>query len=124
SAAELNPVAVEYDPSVRPGTDPWTSKALGATIRFASREALAQAGVQTEAVRERPMPAAVTANATLEYEPQRVARAGPRAAGSVWRLFKGHGDRVLAGDLVALVDAAEGGRVKAEYLQALGQLQS
>ena len=43
-------------------------------------------------------------------------------AGTVWRVEKQVGDRVQKGDVLALVDAAEVGRAKGEFLQAIAQL--
>ena len=45
-----------------------------------------------------------------------------RADGTVWRVDKKVGDRVTAGEVLALVDAAEVGRAKAELLQAVAEL--
>src|SRR5262249_1373119 len=41
--------------------------------------------------------------------------------GSVWRVHKNVGDAVKEGEVLALVDAAEVGRTKAEFLQACAQ---
>ncbi|HKA05711.1 MAG TPA: efflux RND transporter periplasmic adaptor subunit, partial [Gemmataceae bacterium] len=43
-------------------------------------------------------------------------------AGSAWKVFKHLGDPVKEGELLALVEAAAVGQAKAEYLQALTQL--
>jgi multidrug efflux pump subunit AcrA (membrane-fusion protein) len=41
--------------------------------------------------------------------------------GTIWRMEKGVGDRVRAGDVLALIDAAEVGRAKSELIQALAR---
>ena len=65
---------------------------------------------------------AVTATGELDLDPTRVARLSPRVAGTVRALFKQVGDRVRAGEVVAVVEAAEVGKAKGELLQALGTL--
>jgi len=64
----------------------------------------------------------VTASGTIDDQPSRYARLTARATGTVWRLEKEAGDTVHKGEVVALVDAAEVGRAKAEFLQSLAQV--
>jgi cobalt-zinc-cadmium efflux system membrane fusion protein len=87
-------------------------------IRFPSSEVLASSGVRTATVREQTLVESVTAYATVDYDPNRTVKLGPRAGGSVWKVFKRLGDPVRTGEVLALIDAAEVGRAKAEYLQA------
>jgi cobalt-zinc-cadmium efflux system membrane fusion protein len=64
---------------------------------------------------------AIDAAGEVGFDPARVARVSARSAGVVWRAFKAAGDPVRAGELLALVDAAEVGRLKADLLHAASQ---
>src|SRR5262249_22635672 len=124
SPAELKPVAVAFDPSALPTHDPRGCKLLTARVRFASEEALRNAGLRVEAVREQAMAATVTAIASLAYDPDPVGKLAPRAAGIVTHVLKDLGEKIKAGEVIAILDAPDVGRAKADYLQALVQLQS
>lgn len=87
-------------------------------IQFASAAAAEKAGVDVEVVGERPMEESVAANGEIGYDPARVARLSSRVPGTAWQVAKQVGDAVRAGEVVALVDAAEVGKAKAEFLQA------
>lgn len=91
-------------------------------IQFASQEAVAKAGIEVAPVREAPIREALSANGEVSYDQTRVARLSTRAAGTVWRVEKKVGDVVHEGDILALIDAAEVGRLKSEFLQAFAQL--
>lgn len=88
-------------------------------VQFASEAAVRKAGVRLEAVQERPMAACVQASAEVEYDQTRLARLSARSPGTVRYVFAQVGQKVAAGEVLALVDAAEVGRAKAEFLQAL-----
>jgi len=122
--AELKPASVAFDPSAAPTHDPRGCKLLTAKVTFASEEALRKSGLRVEAVREQPMSATVTATASLDYDPDRVAKLGPRAGGIVTHVLKDLGARMKAGEVIAIVDAPDVGKAKADYLQALVQVQS
>src|SRR5439155_16166333 len=85
-------------------------------IQFASKEALEKAGIDVEPVWEAPMVEFIAANGEVTYDQTRVARLSARVPGTVWRVTKQLGERVHQGDLLALVDAVEVGRAKAEFL--------
>jgi cobalt-zinc-cadmium efflux system membrane fusion protein len=90
-------------------------------IQFASAEAVKKAGVEDEPAFTAPVVEAISANGELIYDPALTARLSARVPGSVFRVFKQVGDPVKAGEVVALVDAAEVGKAKAAFLQALVQ---
>ncbi len=90
-------------------------------IQFASTEAMDKAGVDIAVVSERPLIEAVTANGEVVYDETRMAHLSARVPGTVWRVDRQVGDRVQAGDVLALIDAAEVGRLKSEFLQAIAQ---
>lgn len=91
-------------------------------IQFATAEAADKAGVEVEPVWTAPVAEAVSGAGEVGYDPTRTARLSAKAPGTLFRAYKQVGDRVRAGEVVALVDAAEVGRAKAEALQALTQL--
>jgi cobalt-zinc-cadmium efflux system membrane fusion protein len=90
-------------------------------IQFASAQAAAKAGVDVEVAQERPMAEFVTAAGEITYDLTRVARLSARVPGLVWLVEKKAGDPVTQDEVLALVDAAEVGKSKAEFLQALIQ---
>ena len=105
----------------RPTNDPNILK-LPRVIRFVSAEAVEKAGIDVAPVWQTAMTDAVAASGELGFEPTRVARLTSRVAGTAWKVERRVGERVKAGDVLALVDAAEVGRAKVELLQALVQV--
>jgi cobalt-zinc-cadmium efflux system membrane fusion protein len=91
-------------------------------IVFPSDAAIEKAGIKWEKVQLRAMPRYVVANASIDYEPSLYARLTARATGTVWRMEKEVGDKVSKGEVIALIDSAEVGKVKAEFLQSLAQV--
>lgn len=63
----------------------------------------------------------IQAPGEVGYDPTRTARVAPRAAGTVWRAERQAGAKVQRGEVLALIDAADVGRAKAEFQQALVQ---
>ena len=92
-------------------------------IQFQSMAAADKAGIDIGLVDRGPIVETVSATGEVIYDPTRVARLGSRSAGTVWRVDKNVGDQVQEGEVLALVDAVEVGRSKAELLQAVAQLQ-
>ncbi len=97
-------------------------KAHERRIQFTSPEAVERAGIEVEPVWRAPVVEVVTANGETAYDQTRMARLSPRVPGTLVRAFKKVGDPVQAGEVVALVDAAEVGKAKSEFLQALVQV--
>ncbi len=90
-------------------------------IQFASLEAVKKAGVDVGLVDRQPIVESVAANGQITYDQTRFASLSSRLPGTVWHVEKNVGDRVRAGEVLALVDAAEVGRAKTELIQALAQ---
>ncbi len=90
-------------------------------IQFASLQQIGKAGVDIALVDRQPIVEAVSANGEITYDRTRFASLSSRLPGTVWRVQKSVGDRVRAGDVLALVDAAEVGKAKSELMQALAQ---
>ncbi|MCC6357380.1 MAG: efflux RND transporter periplasmic adaptor subunit [Phycisphaerales bacterium] len=107
--------------ATKPGKDPATCQTHALRVQFASAESVRKAGVRLDSVIERPMEQVISANAETQYDRTRYAQVASRLAGVVWRVEKELGQAVQKGDVLALVDAAEVGRMKAELLTAAAQ---
>lgn len=107
------------DPA-RPGGQP-PPLDRGVVIEFPSAEAAEKAGIDIAPAWRTAVTEAVAGGGEVGYDPTRVARLSARAGGAAWRVFKAVGDPVRAGELLALVDAADVGKAKAEFQQALVQ---
>ena len=92
-------------------------------VQFASIPAVNKAGIEVDVAAVQPMTETITANGEVTYDPTRVAHLSPRVPGTVWKVLKGIGDPVAAGEILALVDAAQVGQVKAQLLQGVVELQ-
>lgn len=90
-------------------------------IQFVSHDAVVKSGIDVDLADRQPIVESVTAVGEVRYDETRLASLSSRVPGTVWRVEKNIGDRVRVGDVLALVDAAEVGRAKAELLQALAQ---
>lgn len=91
-------------------------------VQFASQEAVEKAGVEIAVVKERPLVESIDANGEVVYDQTRFAHLSSRVAGTVYRVEKQVGDSVRKGEVLALVDAADVGRAKADLLQAIAQM--
>ncbi len=90
-----------------------------ARIVFDSAETVEKAGIDISTVWTSSFTEQTKAPGEVSFEPSRVARLSSRAGGTVRRVLKFAGDRVIAGETLALVDASEVGKAKAEFQQAL-----
>jgi len=91
-------------------------------LQFASVEAAKKAGVRAEMADVDWMVECVAGNGEIGYDQTRVARLSSRVPGTVWRVEKQVGDAVTQGEVLALVDAGEVGKAKAEFRQAFTQV--
>jgi cobalt-zinc-cadmium efflux system membrane fusion protein len=98
-------------------------KSESSGVRFKSVEAVQRSGIKTAPVTKRPMSQSIVANGTIDYDRTRLVHLSTRAPGIVWKVYRRVGEPVHAGEILGLVDAAEVGRAKAEFLQALRSLQ-
>ncbi len=92
-------------------------------LQLPSDEMAARIGLAFAPVGRTRIEEVLHAPAEVTYDPTRVARVVPRASGTVWRVEKQAGDKVRRGEVLALIDSSEVGRVKAEFQQALVQLE-
>jgi cobalt-zinc-cadmium efflux system membrane fusion protein len=91
-------------------------------IQVASHSILEKLGIELAPVWQAPVEESLAASGELTYDPTRVAQLAAPLPGRVWKVEEaGHlGRAVRQGDVLALVDAAEVGRAKSEFLQAVG----
>ena len=92
-------------------------------IQFASQEALTKQGVLLDSVWVSRIEEKVTANGEIGYDRTRVASLSAPLPGKVWRVDKELGQAVEKDDVLALVDAADVGKAKGEFLQAVAQVE-
>lgn len=109
--------AEPQDPAA-PARDPKTCQKHALKVQFASAASMAKAGIGLGQVITRPMADTVVASAEVDYDRTRFARIAARVPGVAFCVQKNEGARVERGEVLALVDSAEVGRSKAEYLQA------
>jgi cobalt-zinc-cadmium efflux system membrane fusion protein len=92
-------------------------------LQFASQQAMDKAGVQTlEPVTVEAVEESVPANGEITYDHNYVTPLATPVAGRLYRVEAEVGKAVQPGDVLALVDAAEVGKAKHEFLQALAQV--
>jgi cobalt-zinc-cadmium efflux system membrane fusion protein len=95
---------------------------LPTRIDLRSADVVRKAGIQTAPAAARNLSRYVTAHATLDYEPGRFTQLASPVDGRIWRLEKGYGASVRAGDVLAIIDSAEVGKAKADFLLSLARL--
>lgn len=99
--------------------NPATCQSHAMKVQFASTSAMAKAGIRLGKVVERQMSDSIMVNGEVDYDRTKFARVSSRVSGTATRIDRSLGDRVRAGDLLALIDSPEIGKAKAEFLQAL-----
>jgi len=97
-------------------------EAADGRLRFTSAEAAERAGTDFSSAYVGRLEVAVTAPATVAYDPSRFARLAPRADGTVWQVRKRLGEPVKKGHVLALIDAPEVGRARIDFATARFQV--
>jgi membrane fusion protein, heavy metal efflux system len=87
-------------------------------VQFASVEALKKVDVDVALVQEQPMVEVIPAHGEITWDQTRVARISSRVQGTAWRIYAEVGQKVKASELLGVVDAAEVGRAKADFILA------
>ncbi len=90
-------------------------------VQFATVESVRKAGIDVEIVERKPMVESITANGEVRYDETKVAKSSSRVSGAIWKVNKKIGDKVHKGEILAIIDSAEIGKFKAEFLNALTQ---
>jgi cobalt-zinc-cadmium efflux system membrane fusion protein len=94
-------------------------------LQFASQEVMDKMGIDVLPVGRDTVVETVPVSGEIIYEQPRVAPLYSPVAGRVWQVtpYGLLGEEVKQGDVLALVDAAEVGKAKAEFLHAVAQLE-
>jgi membrane fusion protein, heavy metal efflux system len=87
-------------------------------VQLASGDVAKATGIESRPAAVREMTQTVETNAEVRYDQTRYAQVSPRVGGNVAKVRVQAGERVKRGDVLALVDSAEVGRAKAEFLTA------
>lgn len=95
------------------------SSSAGSRIQFASIEAMNKAGVDVEPVTRASITESIEAAGEIQYDATKTAQVSPSADGIVRKVRVNVGDWVKAGDVLAVVDSKDIGRLKSELLSAL-----
>lgn len=88
-------------------------------VQFASVEAVQQAGIDVELVGREPITESISGNGEIRYDATRLANLSTRVPGTVAEVQGKIGDTVRKGDVLAVIDAMEVGRLKGELVKAL-----
>lgn len=91
----------------------------GPKVSFHSPQDVHASGVETTIVAQQPLKQEISANGIINYNQTLVAQLSARVAGTVWRIEKQLGQSFRKGDVLAIIEAVEVGRSKADFLQAL-----
>lgn len=95
------------------------SSSAGSRIQFASMDAMSKAGVDVEPASRSAITESIEAAGEIQYDANKTAQVSPAADGIVRKVVANVGDWVHAGDVLAVVDSKEIGRLKSELLSAL-----
>ncbi len=91
----------------------------GSRVQFASIAAMNKAGVDVEPTERRRITETISAASEILYDATKTAQVSPQADGIVRRVLVEVGDWVEQGQVLALIDSSEAGRLKTELLAAL-----
>jgi multidrug efflux pump subunit AcrA (membrane-fusion protein) len=92
-------------------------------IQFPSIESVDHAGIDINLVDRGPVVETIKTTGEIVYAPTHVTHLSSRSNGTIWQVEKNVGDKVRQGEILALVDAVEVGRLKSRLLKALAQLE-
>lgn len=106
------------------GTGSALSSASGPRrIEFPSAAAVRKVGLRVVPAQVLDVTRTVTAPGMVDYDPALCAHLTARASGTVWRVDKEIGDSIHKGDGLALIEAAEVAKAKADFLQSFVQFE-
>ncbi|MBM3996693.1 MAG: efflux RND transporter periplasmic adaptor subunit [Planctomycetes bacterium] len=88
-----------------------------APIEFESADVIRQVGIESQKAEERDLEVAVSANATVGYDPTKVTQVSSRVTGFIAKVNAHQGQYVKAGDVIAFVDSPDVGAGRTDLLQ-------
>lgn len=88
-------------------------------VIFPTENSFALSGITTTNVEQRAIAERVSAAGVITYDERHLASLSSRTTGTVWRVCKHVGETIRQGDVLVVIDAAEVGQSKAEFLSAL-----
>ncbi|CAN5134169.1 hypothetical protein BH11PLA2_BH11PLA2_39720 [soil metagenome] len=115
---DLSTRSLAFAPRVENGSK---CKLHGRRLQLAGPDVERHLGLEVAKVTRSAITETITAPGEIVADPTRLARVTARLPGTVWRVEKQLGDTVQAGEVLALVDAAEVGQAKADFQQAVSQ---
>jgi cobalt-zinc-cadmium efflux system membrane fusion protein len=89
------------------------------TLPVQNEQELNQTGIRVGRPEQRPMHEEISAHALVTYMQTRTAQLSARVPGAVWSVHCEVGDAVKEDEVLAILDAADVGQAKANFLQAL-----
>lgn len=84
-----------------------------------SETQLRKSGVELHRVERRSVDQTLAVHGVVDYDRNHVAQLSSRVPGIVWRVERKAGESIRRGDVLAIIEAIEVGRVKAELLRAI-----
>lgn len=96
----------------------------GWVVQFPNEKSVRRSGVKLQPIEQRSIRELVKVVGVVTYDERMTATLSPRVSGTVWRVLKQVGDSVHKGDVLVIIDAAEVGRAKAEFLSELVSVES
>ncbi len=88
-----------------------------------SSEKLQAAGIETRKVNPEPLSALISATAVIEFNGDKLSKVSPRVSGRVVKLLASQGDRVKAGQPLALLDSVDLDQAWSDYVKAKGKVE-
>lgn len=81
-------------------------------------------GIEVDTLQAGSATSTISRPATVQFDPNRVARVGPRIEGKVVRVTKDLGEQAHEGEAVAILSSVELGKAKSQYLTAQARLKT
>ena len=91
---------------------------------FRTEKSLLRSGVKTTMLQQRTIRESVKTIGVINYDERMTAGLSARVTGTVWSVVKQAGDPIRRGDVLVIIDAAEVGRAKANFLSDLVDVES
>lgn len=104
--------------------DPVTARKVGTavepwSIKFPSKRSLELSEIETAAIEQKSISERVQTTGVITYDERHSASLSARATGTVWQVPKRVGETIRRDDVLAIVDSADVGQFKAEFLSSL-----